>query len=77
MANSIPFAGLDKLQMNEQARLFAEFSNRIMQNSEFNAKVGKVSEKCSIIYFDGKWLFGKIKCFFFISFKVAYFVLPS
>ncbi|KAL4220256.1 hypothetical protein ACF0H5_020663 [Mactra antiquata] len=52
MANGIAFAGLDKHQMNVQAKKFAEFSNEIMQNQEFNTKFRMVHKRCTIVYFD-------------------------
>lgn len=50
----LPFAGLNKQEMNKQARQFAEFSEEIMQHPKFNEKIGDFRDKCEIVYFDGK-----------------------
>lgn len=57
MANDLPFAGITKQEMNEQAFKFASFCQEIMDNELFNSKIGHVKDKCEIVYFDGKFLF--------------------
>ncbi|XP_060598451.1 uncharacterized protein LOC132752174 [Ruditapes philippinarum] len=48
----LPFAGVSKEAMNEQAKMFAEFSEEIMKNKIFNDTIGDVRDKCEMVYFD-------------------------
>ncbi|XP_053404231.1 uncharacterized protein LOC123554295 [Mercenaria mercenaria] len=48
----LPFAGLSKEAMNEQAEKFSNFSEEIMRNPIFNEKIGDVRDKCEMVYFD-------------------------
>ena len=51
--SQLPFAGVSKQAMNEQAEKFAQFSEEIMRNEIFKEKIGIIQDKCEMVYFDG------------------------
>ena len=56
MANTIPFSGLSKEAMNEQAAEFSNLVTKVIHDEKFKREVQNLEDKCVMVYFDGKWL---------------------